>query len=69
MLDDLARDVHVHAVGAAVAYHLGRDVAVPDWDSVRDAFDAALAEPPDAESPDTPKAIRMRALGLTVAGR
>lgn len=70
MLDDLARDVHAHTVGAAVAAALGRPVEVPDWDTVRAGFDAALAEPPEAqrpEAPDTPMAIRKRALGLTAA--
>jgi hypothetical protein len=64
--------VHAYTVGALVAAAMGQQVEAPDWDEVRDAFDRALAaepEPERAAEPDTPKAIKMRALGLTGGGR
>lgn len=71
-LDNLARDVHAHTVAAAIAAALGADVQVPDWDTVRAVFDEDLAAPPEPGRPaepvvDTPKAIKMRALGLAKA--
>ncbi|MEV7264712.1 hypothetical protein AB0N38_14280 [Micromonospora aurantiaca] len=69
-LEDLARDVHAHTVGAAIAQALGgRQVAGDraDWVTAKNRFDAELAAVPGGEGDpddDSPRAIKLRALGV-----
>ncbi|WP_435589574.1 hypothetical protein [Micromonospora aurantiaca (nom. illeg.)] len=69
-LDDLARDVHAHTVGAAVAQALGgRQVGGDraDWETAKALFDAELAADPGGRGDpgdDSPRAIKLRALGV-----
>lgn len=61
-LDDLAREYHTRALVAAV-----RGQPTPEWDAVKTAFDADLAEPPEdvlADRDHSVKRIKLRALGL-----
>lgn len=63
-LDDLARDHQTHSLAAAV-----RGQAPPDWDMVRAAFDADLAEPPpealaERDQDRSTRRIKLRALGI-----
>lgn len=69
-LEDLARDVHAHTVGAAIAAALGVQQVAGDaahWDTVKAGFDAALAAPPADQGgrDDSPRGIKLRALGVT----
>ena len=69
-LEDLARDVHAHTVGAAIAEAFGlRQVAgdAATWDLVKRSFDVELAAPPAGETDtrdDSPRGIKLRALGV-----
>ncbi|MEU7174660.1 MULTISPECIES: hypothetical protein [Micromonospora] len=68
-LEDLARDVHAHTVGAVIAQALGAQQVAgdrADWGEAKARFDAALAAPPAGEGPrdDSARGIKLRALGV-----
>ncbi|MBM0275092.1 hypothetical protein [Micromonospora tarensis] len=71
-LEDLARDVHAHTIAAAIGAAFGAQQVAgdrADWDTVKAAFDVALAAPPAAGEPggrdDSPRGIKLRVLGVT----
>ncbi|MBM0257048.1 hypothetical protein [Micromonospora sp. 4G55] len=68
-LEDLARDVHAHTIGAGIARALGMEQVAgdaADWDVAKALFDAELAAPlaETAERDDSPRGIKLRALGV-----
>jgi hypothetical protein len=65
-VEDLAREVQAMTLAASVVLGMGGEAERPSWGELREEFDEMLSAPMqgERESDGSPRAIKMRALGV-----